>query len=186
MAEQKPDIVKAFVDLKKGILQLEGPQEFVEKYLDPIIRNSKIFTKPSPKPEPTVEEKEQIRQYKKSTIKTFGRLSMGIFTVSLIVGIKEATILNVLGAIAVLSVIYLVIPHLKQEWFLRKIAQVVSILDACNWFIALALFALLLLQKASITGITWLAIIAILIMFAAFAVFYASIWKAGKIKDSGG
>jgi len=28
------DIVKAIINLKEGLIQLEGPQEFVEKYLD--------------------------------------------------------------------------------------------------------------------------------------------------------
>ncbi len=46
------DIVKAVINLKEGTLQLEGPQEFVEKYLDQydsIIKNWKTFFQLSPK-----------------------------------------------------------------------------------------------------------------------------------------
>lgn len=41
------DTVKAVINLKEGTLQLEGPQEFVEKYLnqyDSIIKNWKTFS----------------------------------------------------------------------------------------------------------------------------------------------
>jgi hypothetical protein len=52
--------VKALINLKDGTIQLEGPKEFVEKYLDKydiMIKNSKTFTPLSPnKEKPEAEE----------------------------------------------------------------------------------------------------------------------------------
>jgi hypothetical protein len=57
MPIKKSEIVKASIKLKNGALQLEGPQAFVEKYLDPIIKKHKPFSKAFPKPEPTKKER---------------------------------------------------------------------------------------------------------------------------------
>jgi hypothetical protein len=85
MEEKKPDTVKAFIDLKKRVLQLEGPQEFVEKYLDPIIKNCKPFSaSSSPKPKPTVKEQEQLKKIKSSAAYKSLSLSLGLGATTLL------------------------------------------------------------------------------------------------------
>lgn len=54
--------VKALINLKDGTIQLEGPQKFVEKYLDQydsLIKNVKTFSPVSPAKEKPVTESEE-------------------------------------------------------------------------------------------------------------------------------
>jgi hypothetical protein len=111
MAEQKSDIVKVLIDLKKGILQLEGPQEFVEKYLDPIIKSRKPFSKAFPKPEPTVEERDKTRQLEKQNIISYFSLSLGLFATATLAYNKSNVMgwrtLVVVGGLSLLFCLYI-------------------------------------------------------------------------------
>ncbi len=126
---------------------------------------------------------EQGKEQKKSTAALLGRLSIGIFTVSLLGDTQWLTItLIIFGVILALSGIYLRVPcNLKQEWFLCKVAdeRTMSNLEAFSWLCILALFGIKLIQ----TGMMWLKIIGILFAIFAYIVLVVSIWRTGKKQE---
>jgi len=84
MPTKQSEIVKASVDLKKRTLQLEGPQEFVEKYLNHVIENCKPFVKKNTKPEPTKEERKETKQYRKFVAESLFNFSISLIILSLL------------------------------------------------------------------------------------------------------
>ncbi len=162
----KPDVVKAFIDLKKGVLQLEGSQEFVEKYLDPIIKNCKPFSPPSPKPT----KEQELRKLEKSTAYTHFRLALGLFSAALLVynvqkdsGWKS---LVFIGVIFMLSSFYFFAIH---KWNRQKITNVASAIRTGDvlLFLTLVSFGTGLIQAIRLD---WAAIIGRVLIYAGYAV----------------
>ncbi len=167
----KPDVVKAFIDLKKGVLQLEGSQEFVEKYLDPIMKNCKPFAASSPKGE---ESKE--REYRYSVAESLVTLSLGMIIVALLNKSLNVSIwlwcpLAILGIISLLLALYFVVSpsHKIQEWLIRNIFNKPKLktIKLCGWAIVLVLFGEELIK---IIQTDWSAVILLLCIFAGYAV----------------
>ena len=114
-----------------------------------------------------METKEQ-RQCRNKTAKSLGRLSIGIFTVSLLGDTQWLTIILIIfGVILALSWIYLIVPlNLNQEQFLRIVTtkqdvDFMGFIEDIGWLILLALFGLKLIQK----DVIWLRIIGIIFVF---------------------
>jgi len=178
MEQKKSDVVKAFIDLKKGVLQLEGPQEFVEKYLDPIIKNCKPFSASSPKGE---ESKE--KEYRYFVAESLFSLSLVLITLALINRSLNVSIwifvvpLVILGIIIFSFFLDLILPHHKiQKCLLRNIfgKNVLSLVKLLNLAVVLALFG----QTLAKTGIFLLSILGVLIALSAYAVLSIGITKS--------
>ena len=128
-----------------------------------------------------METKEQ-RQCRNKTAKSLGRLSIGIFTVSLLGDTQWLTItLIVFGVILALIGVYLIIPGSpKHESFLRE--RDMDIAEALGWFIVLSLFGLRLIQK----GVVWLTIVGILFVIVAYIVFVVSLLRKRSKEGNNG
>ncbi len=158
----KSNIVKAFIDLKKGVLQVEGPQEFVEKYLNSIVKNCKPFSKAFPKPEPTIEEQDKIKQYKNSVAESLASFSFNVLLLALLnrslylsgnltgCGNIIASSWHYLAYFGTLNLlisisIYLEFPsHKLQKWLVTSIfnPQNLKVIKYVGWTIVLVLFGI--------------------------------------------
>lgn len=181
----KSAVVKAFIDFKKGVLQLEGPQEFVEKYLDSTVKNCKPFAASSPKPKPTAEEQEKTKQYKNSVAESLVTLSIGLFTVALlnrtlavsgkVLGWYKVVAsgwyyVAYLGIISLFFGLYFVFPsHNRQEWLIRNIfnKSILKAIKLYGWAIVLVLFGEGLIKTIQSD---WAAIIGLICIAAGCAV----------------
>jgi len=125
----------------------------------------------------------QEREIEKLTAETFASLSLGLWAVALIgyltSGISWMTyFLVIVGAMSALFGIYLVLRwNWKQKQVLKyleanKILKVVKLLV---WLVALAIFAVNLIQ----TKVGWLIVTGLIIAIITAIVFYVGIWKTG-------
>jgi hypothetical protein len=183
MAEKKSEMVKANINIKKGTLELEGPQEFVEKYLKPILKNNKPFSKAFPKPKPTVEEKDKIKQHKRLAAESFGVLSLGLFLLSLvnrgldISGTLSGLDKNIasgwpylalLGLIVFFAGIYLILPyHKAQGWLLKTLNNkpYLKVVKLLGWVLVLEPFGRELIEQIQTD---WALTVGLLFFVSAF------------------
>jgi len=167
----KSNTVKATIDSKKGTLRLEGPQEFVEKYLDSIIQNCKPFSTSSPHEEES-ESSNKERDYRYFTAESHGSLSLSLIIVALLnrsLAVSTWYVPAILGVIILLIGLYLILPsHMIQKWLLRKVFNKYELKTVkwAGWAIVLALFGYGLTQ----TGIPWLTIFGALTAVSSYAV----------------
>jgi len=175
--------VKAIVDLKKGVMELEGPKEFVEKYLDTVTKNCKPFSKAFPKQKPTAEEKDKIKQHKRFAAESFGVLSLGLFSLALVnrslyisgtlSGLdkniaSQWPYLALLGLIVFFAGIYLILPYHKAQGLKLKTLNnkpFLKIVKLLGWVLVLEPFGRDLIEQIQTD---WALTVGLLFIVAAF------------------
>jgi hypothetical protein len=129
MATKKSETAKANIDLKKGTIQLEGPQEFVEKYLMPILKTNKPFSKAFPKAKPTKREKEIII-LEDSTTRVYFSFLLGLIAASLtsfrLGGVSGAFCVSLILTIVVSAILFYIIFLKKWRWNRERIVNCFS------------------------------------------------------------
>ena len=123
---------------------------------------------------------------KYSTAESFGTLTIGFWTVSLISYLTSGTsgwiyFLIALGAISALFGLYLILPcRWAQESTLELLRRrgVLRIVKVLGWLLVIVVFGVgLVLSK-----ILWMIIAGMITMIIAYIVFYVGIWKMNKDK----
>jgi len=119
-----------------------------------------------------------------STAESFASLSIGLWTISLIGYLKagfswETYFLLVVGCITIFLGLYLILPwnwrqksvliHLETKRWLKLIKLAI-------WLIALAVFALRLIQ----TDVAWLYVLGIIISIIAFFIYFRGLFRLNK------
>jgi hypothetical protein len=195
MPIKKSEIVKASIKIKNGTLQLEGPQEFVEKYLKPIVENCKPFSKAFPKPRPTAEEQDETKRRINSTAATFANLTIGLWAVALI-GLSPSTptsstlltalnsaiscasyILATLGVLSFLFTLYLA--NCPRNWRQKSVSEFLERNKAIKaakdivWLIVVAVFGVGLFQSnININGLKYIGLLIVAIVFIQYYYLY--------------
>jgi hypothetical protein len=130
---------------------------------------------------------QEEKSMRNSTAESFARLSIGLWTVSLIEYLSSGMdlptyILLSLGILFVLISGFLFIPwNLKQKSVVNYLSTsgTMRIVKPLLWLLVIAPFGVNLVK----TKIPWLIITGLIAVILAFVIFYVSIWKSGKPKN---